>query len=205
MPGQVSAMPTKGDALPPKSSDKAASGSVEIVDDDKKKAEEVVSWISLYQGADGLDVVALIIGVIGAVQHTRRIIWVFRHLRTMLSAWVDTQYLVLHIWSCAGAAANGVVFPLFALVFGEVRTYKPHVSTELSFHSDVSRFCRVWMIIRDVPGGNAFRTNSYIRRDCKYLMQAFCRTNPLFSWRDSQTVWLLVLLFLRLSSKSRAP
>lgn len=76
-------MPTKGDALPPKSSDKAASGSVEIVDDDKKKAEEVVSWISLYQGADGLDVVALIIGVIGA-------------------------------------ATNGVVFPLFALVFGEL-------------------------------------------------------------------------------------
>ena len=137
MPSRVGEVPTKVDALPPKSSDKAASGSVEIVDDDKKTAEKVVSWISLYQGADGLDVVALIIGVIGAVLHTRRHNLVSRQLYTIQGAKVNMQHLVCHIWSCAGAAANGVVFPLFALVFGEVRPYKLHVPTEFNLCSEL--------------------------------------------------------------------
>jgi hypothetical protein len=39
----------------------------ENVANDKKKAEGVVSWLSLYQGADSADVLAIVLGALGAV------------------------------------------------------------------------------------------------------------------------------------------
>jgi hypothetical protein len=56
---------------------------VEIVSKDKSKQGRFISWFSLYKGAEGADVFAIVLGLLGA-------------------------------------CINGLVFPAFSFVFGEV-------------------------------------------------------------------------------------
>ena len=118
---RVSEVPMKDGKLPKKGGETGSASSVEIVGDDKKKPEDVVSWISLYQGADGLDVVALIIGVIGTSLYCKHRKHIRRLNAELCSAFMHSLHEVLEH---SGAGANGVVFPLFSLVFGVVRVHK---------------------------------------------------------------------------------
>lgn len=81
------------------SSEQKPSGDPDIATGRADKIKEdgggVVSWLSLYEGADGLDSVALGLGVLGAV-------------------------------------GNGLIFPSFSLVFGEVCIRAVSPATEQS-------------------------------------------------------------------------